>query len=60
MKLKITSAMTFAGKQFENFRPEITIEGDEAKTPEEIKGELIKMNAVLEEVGAEWKARVLK
>ena len=60
MKLKITSAMTFAGKQFENYRPEITVELDAGMEPNLIKEELDKMNTVLEEIGAEWKARVLK
>jgi hypothetical protein len=59
MKLKITSAMTFAGKQYENYRPEITVELEDGATPAEIEDELAKMNAVLEQSGAVWKTRVL-
>ena len=57
MKIKITAARTFAGKQFENFRPEITLILDEEDSAD-IDGHMQILEQHLDKAEARWRLKM--
>lgn len=59
MKYKIEVERTFAGKQFENLKPKISVEYDSEDTAPNTSEVVGKLASELEVAGAKWKEEQL-